>query len=108
MKRVAPVALAIATSGRALEYKHLCGSWCSATAKIIFNSNIMTVTLFADHKPAARKVARYDYRPATARMHWLSVPNEDATSDFGAFSHDDRTMFLQKSKSTPNREYHSC
>jgi hypothetical protein len=96
-----------ATPTRALDYKDFLGSWCSTTARLTFTRDQMKVLLFSGSKTWANKVTKYKFSTTTVIVHWI-LDNKPASSAYGEFSADRKTMFLQKGKNTPRREYHRC
>jgi hypothetical protein len=106
----AATAVAVSCAGadaRALGYREILGKWCSATARLEFSRQAMGVYKFADKAHASNKVQRYEFTKTGVSVHWYNG-GELTSSDFGEFSADNRTMFLQPSGEVPRREYHRC
>jgi hypothetical protein len=91
----------------ALDYSDILGNWCSATARLEFSRSTMGVFLFADKSKSTTRVTKYEFAGSVVTVYWEKDGNE-TSSDFGEFSADGRTMFLQPSGNVPRREYHRC
>jgi hypothetical protein len=106
----AATAVAVSCAGadaRALGYRDILGKWCSATARLEFTRQAMGVYKFTDKTRSSNKVQRYEFTNAGVSVYWYN--GGDLTiSDFGEFSTDNRTMFLQPPGNVPRREYHRC
>jgi hypothetical protein len=92
---------------RALDYGDILGNWCSATARLEFSRNQMGVFLFLSKSHSSSRVTRYEFAGSTVTVYW-EKDGKETSSDFGEFSTDGRTMFLQPAESVPRREYHRC
>ena len=106
----AATAVAVSCAGadaRALSYRDILGKWCSATARLEFSRQAMGVYKFADKTRSSNKVQRYEFTDTGVSVHWTNG-GELTSSDFGEFSADNRTMFLQPYGNIPRREYHRC
>src|SRR6267142_2644967 len=96
---VAAATMAAATVGAAndaaaLTYRDILGNWCSATARLEFTREAMGVFKFADKARVKNRVSRYEFSNAVVIVHWYDGKNL-TSSDFGEFSADGRSMFLQ-------------
>jgi hypothetical protein len=91
----------------ALGYRDILGKWCSATARLEFSRQAMGVYKFADKARSSNKVQRYEFSATGVSVHWYNG-GELTSSDFGEFSADNRTMFLQSAGTVPRREYRRC
>lgn len=101
---------ALACAGRdahALTYKDILGNWCSATARLEFSRDTMGVFLFASKSHSTTRVSKYEFVASTVTVYW-DKDGKTTSSDFGEFSVDGRTMFLQPAEKVPRREYHRC
>jgi hypothetical protein len=96
-----------AHDARALDYGDILGNWCSATARLELSRNAMGVFLFSDRSHSSTRVTRYEFAGSHVTIFWEKDGGE-TSSDFGEFSTDGRTMFLQPHESVPRREYHRC
>ena len=106
----ATTAAAVSCAGadaHALAYRGILGKWCSATARLEFSRQAMGVYKFADKSRSSSKVQRYEFTPTGVIVHWYNG-SELTSSDFGEFSADNRTMFLQPAGNVPRREYRRC
>jgi hypothetical protein len=108
---VAMAAIAAASlagrDARALDYSDILGNWCSATARLEFSRTTMGVFLFSSKSQSSTRVTRYEFTGSTVTVHWEKDGGE-TSSEFGEFSADGRTMFLQPARDVPRREYHRC
>jgi len=91
----------------ALTYSDILGNWCSATARLEFSRNTMGVFLFSSKSHSSTRVTRYEFAGSNVTVYWEKDGTE-TSSDFGEFSADGRTMFLQPHDNVPRREYHRC
>jgi hypothetical protein len=91
----------------ALSYSDILGNWCSATAQLEFTRENMGVLLFADKSHSSARVSNYEFVGKIVTVHWYK-DGKLTSSDFGEFSADGRTMFLQPGDDVPHREYHRC
>jgi hypothetical protein len=93
----------------ALDYKDILGNWCSATARLEFSRTAMGVFLFSDKSRSSTRVTKYEFADAMVTVYWKK-DGKETSSDFGEFSADRRTMFLQPNEqgNVPRREYHRC
>lgn len=106
----ATTAAAVSCAGadaHALNYRDILGRWCSATARLEFTRQAMGLYKFADKSRSSSKVQRYEFNPTGVTVHWYNG-GELTSSDFGEFSANNRTMFLQPSGNVPRREYRRC
>jgi hypothetical protein len=103
---IAAACLAARDAG-ALDYGDILGNWCSATARLEFSRTAMGVFLFESKSQASTHVTRYEFAGSLVTVYWEKDGNE-TSSDFGEFSADGRTMFLQPTNNVPRREYHRC
>jgi hypothetical protein len=106
----ATTAVAVGCAGadaQALGYRDILGKWCSATARLEFSRQAMGLFKFADKSRSSSKVQRYEFSATGVIVHWYNG-GELTSSDFGEFSADNRTMFLQPSGDVPHREYRRC
>jgi hypothetical protein len=92
---------------RALEYGDILGNWCSATARLEFSRTTMGVFIFSSKSKSSTRVTRYEFAGSIVTVYWEKDGSE-TSSDFGEFSADGRTMFLQPHENVPRREYHRC
>jgi hypothetical protein len=106
---IATIAAAFLAAGdaRALDYRDILGNWCSATARLEFSRDAMGVFLFASQSHSSTRVTRYEFAGSLVTVYW-EKDGKQTSSDFGEFSADGRTMFLQSSENVPRREYHRC
>ena len=74
-----------------------------------FTRQAMGLYKFADKARSSSKVERYEFTPngTGVIVHWYNG-GELTSSDFGEFSANNRTMFLQPSGNVPRREYRRC
>jgi hypothetical protein len=105
---VAAASFAAPTPSEAVNSKAFLGSWCSATAKLTFTANTMTVTWFSDNKAMTYKITGYTYTPKLVTVHWINQTNKEGRALYGEFSANSRQMYLQQTKTTPHRQYHRC
>ena len=108
----ATTAAAISCAGadaHALNYRDILGKWCSATARLEFTRQAMGLYKFADKSRSSSKVQRYEFTPngTGVIVHWYNG-SELTSSEFGEFSANNRTMFLQPGGNVPRREYRRC
>ena len=94
-------------AARALDYGDILGNWCSATARLEFSRTTMGVFLFSSRSHTSTRVNRYEFVGSTVTVYWQK-DGKETSSDFGEFSTDGRTMFLQPHENVPRREYHRC
>jgi hypothetical protein len=92
---------------RALDYGDILGNWCSATARLEFSRKEMGVFLFSSKSHSSTRVTRYQFAGSTVTVYW-EKDGKETSSDFGEFSTDGRTMYLQPAENVPRREYHRC
>ena len=92
---------------RALDYGDILGNWCSATARLEFSRKTMGVFLFLSKSQSTTRVSRYEFAGSTVTVYW-EKDGKETSSDFGEFSTDGRTMFLQPADNVPRREYRRC
>jgi len=97
----------IGTDAGAVTYADILGNWCSATARLEFSRNTMGVLLFADKTRSTARITRYEFAGSTVTVYWIK-DGKETSSDFGEFSADGRTMFLQPADNVPRREYRRC
>lgn len=95
------------SAARALDYGDILGNWCSATARLEFSRDTMGVLLFSDKSHSSARVTRYEFVGSLVTVYWMKDGSQ-TSSDFGEFSADHRTMFLQPHDNVPRREYHRC
>ena len=67
----------------------------------------MGVFLFSDKSHSSTRITRYQFMDSQVTVYWKNDDGE-TSSDFGEFSTDGRTMFLQPANNVPRREYHRC
>jgi hypothetical protein len=96
-----------AGDANALTYKDILGNWCSATARLEFSRDAMGVFLFASNSRSKARVTKYQFDGPIVTVYWMK-DGEETSSDFGEFSADGRTMFLQPAENVPRREYRRC
>lgn len=106
MVAIAATCFAAGDAG-ALDYSDILGNWCSATARLELSRDTMGVFLFASKSHSTTRVTRYEFVGAIVTVHWKK-DDKETSSDFGEFSADRRTMFLQPHENVPRREYHRC
>ena len=106
---IATIAAACLTSrgANALDYGDILGNWCSATARLEFSRTAMGVFLFASKSHSTSRVTRYEFAGSIVTVYW-EKDGKETSSDFGEFTPDGRTMFLQPADNVPRREYRRC
>jgi hypothetical protein len=105
---VAAASLWTSAASNAIESRDILGTWCSATAKIKFAPDAMTVRLFSSQQIHVYKVVGYDYSPDTVKVTWTDFKKEEVWAEYSEFSPNRRRMYLQKHKVAPRREYNRC
>ena len=95
-----------ATDAHALSYRDILGKWCSATARLEFSRQAIGMFRFADKSHSSSKVQSYGFTDTTVTVYWPD--SGKLPSEFGEFSADNRTMFLQPAVNVARREYRRC
>jgi hypothetical protein len=91
------------TGGR-LTYRHILGTWCSATSTYVIGRTRLTVILASTGSRSNYRVFGFLFTADTAAVRWISSENKRVRTTFGRFSADGRRMV----QLAPNRSYRRC
>jgi uncharacterized protein (DUF2147 family) len=106
---IVPIAAAVlaASPVRALSFKDISGKWCTSAGSSQFTESAIIVRK-TDGSRIELKIDHYDYGDDAITVYWVTPDKSMASTTYGDFGADGRTMAQFTTDNGPRRAHRRC